>query len=115
MAIADSTLALGEVFLETADGSRISLGQLKAPISIHVKPVKEKAFEPIQIGSKVQISSDPKCVERTGSRDGWVDPEFKGKTGTIDAEPNERGDWPVRIDESPYTQLISPEHLTVVS
>lgn len=116
MAIVETALTLGEVFLETADGTRISLGQLKAPLSISVSPVSEtpKEPEPIKIGSTVRISDDPKCVDYHGHRNGYVLKSFAGQTGTVtNGQDDEDGNWTVEHDGS--TQLIAPEHLTVVA
>ncbi len=109
MAVADATIQLGGIFLETADGTRITLGQLKAPFSISFKPAEEweKPSTPIQIGSTVRISDAPKM-----GADGYVDPTFAGKEGIVIRGPEE-GDWAVSYDGR--KQWIAAEHLTVVA
>lgn len=110
MASVETTIHLGEIFLETADGTKISLGQLKAPFNITIEPPKPTQ---IQIGSTVKISDDPKSLELGDRKDGWVDPDFRGKVGKVNSGLSDTGNWGVRYGGS--FQWIAPEHLTVVS
>lgn len=116
----EATLHLGEVFLETHDGTRISIGQLKTQLQVGVafatKVVEEpqdgeKAEpKPIKVGSRVLISDDPKCACGI-----TADRALEGQTGTVIAGPSDDPDgtdW--YVEHAGIKNWISSEHLTVV-
>lgn len=106
MSTAEATLTVGEVFLETADGTRINLGQLKAPFNISVVPVKAEP-KPIQIGSTVRISDDPKCDCGIPANRALA-----GQVGKVVQGPLDGDDW--QVEHASIKNWIAAEHLTVV-